>query len=101
MQTGEDEVMRKAKWTLLLLLSCMILGMSGWDVQAAENLHSVMRQDRTSLKGGETINLTLKFDEYQEINKVSIHTRRHWYIIVMSLRKSLQKILRLKMTGKS
>lgn len=28
-----------------------------------------MRQDRTSLKGGETINLTLKFDEYQEINK--------------------------------
>lgn len=61
--------MRKAKWTVLLLLSCMILGMSGWDVQAAENLHSVMRQDRTSLKGGETINLTLKFDEYQEINK--------------------------------
>lgn len=62
--------MRKVKRALsLLLLSCMMLGMSGWNVQAAENLHSVMRQDKTSLKAGEVIELTLKFDEYQEINK--------------------------------
>ena len=61
--------MRKTKRALLLLLSCMILGMSGWNVQAAENLRSVMRQDKTALKGGEILELTLKFDEYQEINK--------------------------------
>nr|WP_288555465.1 ZmpA/ZmpB/ZmpC family metallo-endopeptidase-related protein [uncultured Mediterraneibacter sp.] len=65
--------MRKIKRAILLCLSCMIFGVAcmsaGMEVQAAESLSGVVSQDKTSLKEGETVTLTLKFDAYQEIEK--------------------------------
>ena len=61
--------MGKRKRKFISVLSVLILSLSCMTVQAASGIKTTVEQDKTEVKAGETLTLTMRLDDYQEIDK--------------------------------
>ena len=61
--------MGKRKRKFISVLSVLILSLSCMVVQAASGIKTTVEQDKTEVKAGETLTLTMRLDDYQKIDK--------------------------------
>lgn len=61
--------MRKIKFGFICILAFIILSLSGMRVYAASGIKAILENDKTELTSGDEVVVTLRFDNYEEINK--------------------------------
>ena len=66
----KDEAMRKIKFGFICILAFIILSLSGMRVYAASGIKAILENDKTELTSGDEVVVTLRIDNYEEINKL-------------------------------
>ncbi len=64
----KDEVMRKMKWSFSCILCFVILSLSHVSVHAT-GIKAILNNQKTELKSEDEVIVTLKLDNYEEVNK--------------------------------